>query len=578
MSSFLKNSDIQRLVSSSKERSLSKYKLVPGTKSPILRLQSNEVAQRNEKFFDVIGGAASEVDKTALLPNQSRYCLLITDADGIVIESYAPQGVEAEFQRSGLVSGGAWDERIAGTNGISLSMQSGRVVTVRGKDHFFNCFADFACSTAPLTDAESNLIGTITLVGSVNRRNEEIAMCEQILRRASRQFQTRLFRNFHAEKLTARILSHEPDVQRSFETLVACDDEGVILSHLPLWRDGARPEKHQKLVGRHLSDLRDFKISVRGPAAIAPKRRIIHQAEPRILKRIEGESPLGRILSEGAGLAVLSERARKLIAHRVPVLICGEPGLEPESFARALLEDQGMISPMGLSFDAACSEPETELTEALKSIQYLSDYPIDHVIPTLIVRNIDTLSPKAQQVLERFLDTDHHEKIGECRDHKPVLIFSAGKPWADLEASEAIQRSLLYLMGQSVLELPPLRLRDRETALENVIVSVIAAPVDVSDSAKDVLINYDWPGNIREMRAVIREALVCGNGRRINATDLPQRLSACNKEPEKAVTRASLREALDSTNWNVTKAAAILGKSRATINRWIASEGLQRPE
>ena len=139
-------------------------------------------------------------------------------------------------------------------------------------------------------------------------------------------------------------------------------------------------------------------------------------------------------------------------------------------------------------------------------------------------------------------------------------------------------RNLLYLVGQSVLELPPLRMRDREAVLDNVIAHDIEDPIEVTNSAKDVLINYDWPGNTREMRAVVREALICGNGRRINVTDLPDRLSVSSVQPETAVTRAALRDALDSTNWNVTKAARLLGKSRATINRWIASESLQRHE
>ena len=162
MSNFLHRSAIEKLVRSSKERSLGKHRLTSGSKTPILRLQSDEASKRNEKFLHQIGGAVSEVDRAALLPNQSQYCLLIADSDGIVIESYAPDGLEAEFQRSGLVKGAMWDERVAGTNGISLSMQSGRVVTVRGDDHFYNCFTDFACSTAPLIDAENNLLGTIT--------------------------------------------------------------------------------------------------------------------------------------------------------------------------------------------------------------------------------------------------------------------------------------------------------------------------------------------------------------------------------------------------------------------------------
>ena len=133
MSNFMQRSAIEKLVRSSKERSLVKHRLAQRSKSPILRLQSNEVGERNAQFLHQIGGAVTEVDKAALLPNRSRYCLLIADSDGIVIESYAPEGLETEFQRSGLVKGGMWDERVAGTNGISLAMQSKRVVTVRGR-------------------------------------------------------------------------------------------------------------------------------------------------------------------------------------------------------------------------------------------------------------------------------------------------------------------------------------------------------------------------------------------------------------------------------------------------------------
>lgn len=578
MSNFLKRPDIEKLVRLSNERSSLTHKLSSGSKAPILRLQSNELQQRSEAFYHQIGAAASEVDKDALLPNRARYCLLISDADGIVVESYAPEGLEAEFQRSGLVEGGAWDERIAGTNGISLSMQTRRVVTVRGEDHFYNCFANFACSTAPLTDAQNNLIGTITLVGSARRRPEEIALCEQTLRRASRQFQTRLFRNYHSEKLTARLLSREPGSRRQFETLVACDEEGVVVSHLPLWRDAAQPEKHRDLVGQHIGDLKQFEISLRGPAAVPPRRRVIQHPQPRIPARISKDAKLARIVAEGGGLGLLAERARRLVAHRVPILISGEAGVGADEFARALLEDQELHTPTSLVLDAVQAGSKAELSEALGSLQFLTDYPITKVTPTLILRNVESLPADAQLALKRYLDAAEHDKADENNEKKPVLLFTSGKSWAELEADETMPRGILYLMGQSVLELPPLRQRDRETVLDNIIGYEFTQPVEVSDAAKDVLVNYDWPGNLREMRAVIREALICGNGRRINATDLPERLSVTKQKPESHVTPVSLREALDSTNWNVTKAALLLGKSRATVNRWIASEGLHRPE
>ena len=576
MSGVKDSSSFSELIRSSKERSRSSHKLLSSSKSPILRLQSGEIDHRKKKFLDQIGGAVSEVEKSALLPNRSHYCLLITDADGIVIESYAPEGLEAEFQRSGLIPGAVWDERVAGTNGIAMSMQTGRVMTVFGDEHFYNCFHDLSCSTAPLTDAQNNLIGTITLVASASRRPDEHALCEPVLRRASRQFQTRLFRNFHSDKLTGRLLSRDMNLRRSFETLVACDEEGTVISYLPLWRDEARPPEHQKLVGRHISDLKDLEINLRGPAAVPPRRRVAQNELPRVSARIEKETQLGRLVAEGGNLPVLAERARKLIAHRVPLLICGEPGVGAEGFARALLEEQLLNSPMGLTLDAARYGTEADLSEALKSLEFLSEYPVENVIPTLILRNIEGLSTEAQPVLERFLDADH--SVSGAKAQPAALLFTASKTWVDLENDDEIPASLLYLLGQSVVELPPVAKRDCETVLENVVVECFAEPFEIADNARDVLVGYHWPGNRREMHAVLREALICGNGKRINVADLPARLLAPREKTSKALTRASLMDALDSSNWNVTKAARLLGKSRATINRWIASEGLQRPE
>lgn len=577
MRGAMDRSKVAKLIRTSRDRSQSKYSLSSTSKSPILRLQEDETKFRSEQFLERIGGAVAEVDKSALLPSRSRYCMLITDVDGIVIESYAPEGMEAEFQRGGLVHGAVWDERVAGTNGIAMSMQTGRVLTVHGQEHFYNCFHGLSCSTAPLTDAVNNLIGTVTLVGSALRRHEEHALCEQVVRRASRHFQTRLFRNFHSDKLTGRVLSLDPKLPRRFETLVACDDDGFVISHLPLWRDEAKPVEHQHLVGRHISDLKDLDISLRGPVAVPPRRRVMNADTTQVSARIEKETALGRIIAEGGTLPVLAERARKLVAHRVPLLICGEPGVGAESFARALLEEGSLISQMGNTLDAARSGVGSELSEALSSLEFLADYPVDKVVPTLILRNIECLPADAQSNLERFLDVD--QVIVGSRAQPPVVIFTSSKSWAELESDDNIPVSLLYLLGQSVVELPPVAQRDCETVLENVVADGFPQSLEIADSARDVLVGHDWPGNHREMHAVLREALICGNGRRINVTDLPARLlssRAGSKTP--VLTRSTLRDALDTTNWNVTKAARLLGKSRATVNRWIVSEGLQRPE
>lgn len=569
---------LRELVDLSKARSTQKHRLAAGTRAPILRLQEAEIRQRHAQFHDLIGGAASELDRTALLPIKSRYCLLVTDSEGVVLESYAPEGAEAEFQRSGLAVGGIWNEKLAGTNGVSLALEAGRVLTISGSDHFYSCFSRFACSSAPLTDAQNNLIGSVTLVGAASRRPDEIGLCEQTLRRASHQFQTRLFRNFHADKMTARLMSRDPHTRRCFETLVACDDRGDVVFSLPLWRDEARPALHQNLVGRHLSDLQDLEISLRGPARVPPRRYFVNSGSPRLTARLDKTGPLAGFAEQGATLPRLIERARKLATFRVPLLVCGEAGGDSREFAQAVIADQGLIGPTGMTLNAEGPAASETVAEALEAIRFLGDYPVERVSPTLVLQNIEHLDRTAQIHLKQFLEADDLANEDRYNEDRVLVLFTSDQPWAQLQAQGGLEPDLLYLAGQSVVDLPPLRQRDIEKIVHDHLTRDKADPPQVSEQAMALLCDFDWPGNQREMRAVLREALICGNGTTINATDLPDRIRNPKDAPKRALARHSLRDALNSTGWNVTKAANLLGVSRATINRWIASEGLQRPE
>jgi transcriptional regulator of acetoin/glycerol metabolism len=129
------------------------------------------------------------------------------------------------------------------------------------------------------------------------------------------------------------------------------------------------------LVGRHISEINDLKITLRGPVVKPPQRRVLRAEVSCIPARVNKDMALAKLMDEGGGLDVISERARKLLANRVPLLICGEPGIGAEGFARALLEEQSLVSPMGLTVDATQSQAQTELAEALNSIDFLSDYP-----------------------------------------------------------------------------------------------------------------------------------------------------------------------------------------------------------
>lgn len=573
--------EVSELLRSSLDRCKSQYGLAPSASHPVLRLLQAEVSERRDRFLDLIGGFGPELDRASIIPDKGRYCLLITDSDGIVVEAYTPDADTTDFSRSGIAIGGVWNERVAGTNGIAMALQTERVLTVQGSDHYFRCFGGFACTSAPLEDARNNLLGSITLVGSAQRSTEEVAWIEQVLRVTGSRFQAQLFRKFHAARITARLVSHGPDKLSRFESMVASDESGIIVSSVPLWRDGANPVAHRQLEGRHLSDLRDLTVTMRGPAMVLPRRLVSVSSRvpvPAPVRQRPGAA-LASFVGQGGGVDLIVERARKLIANRLPLLICGEHGTEKEAFARALLLDALPGQVLANVLDAGRGIPMLDFTQTLDQVRFLSEYPTAKLPPVLVVLNADRLGPDLQIVLRDFLESLERGTEGAHRVAvRPLLIFSVGGDWQTMSDGNELDPALIYLMGQAIVDLPPVRERDVGKVIDSLLEGEFGSGVDLSEPARDSLQTYDWPGNLRELRAVLREAAICGNGKRINLVDLPPRLL---KEPGASSDedrRKVLLEALDSANWNVSRAAAVLGKSRATVNRWIATEGLRRPK
>ena len=100
--------------------------------------------------------------------------------------------------------------------------------------------------------------------------------------------------------------------------------------------------------------------------------------------------------------------------------------------------------------------------------------------------------------------------------------------------------------------------------------------LQLSQDVLSALDAYDWPGNLRELEAVLSQVFGLVNGAELGTDLLPERIRA--SQPLATAKPPSLQSALAATNWNVSRAARLMGISRATINRRIKERGLIRPE
>jgi DNA-binding NtrC family response regulator len=106
-------------------------------------------------------------------------------------------------------------------------------------------------------------------------------------------------------------------------------------------------------------------------------------------------------------------------------------------------------------------------------------------------------------------------------------------------------------------------------------------PIELSPRAKELLLAYHWPGNIRELKHCIEEAALLSNGRTIYPENLPRELRhEDNPQPFGTLSDVEaqhIRRVLQSVNWNKRRASEMLGINRSTLYEKLRLYQIEKP-
>ena len=208
---------------------------------------------------------------------------------------------------------------------------------------------------------------------------------------------------------------------------------------------------------------------------------------------------------------------------------------------------------------------------------------------TLFLDEVADLSASAQAALLRVLETRTLRRIGSSREitvHIRV-IAATNAPLEDLVESREFRSDLFYRLNVFTIYLLPLRHRREDILpLAEHFLSVYASPRGLrsdgfSEEAKAALLNYDFPGNARELRNIVeRAAILCRSGQ-----ILPEHLSLPEYFHSQVTSRPAETEddeqeririlnALEEARWNRRQAAEILGMPYSTLRYKIQKLGI----
>ena len=320
--------------------------------------------------------------------------------------------------------------------------------------------------------------------------------------------------------------------------------------------------------------------------------------------------PLAELIGQSAALDALRGQIRRLAriaedgAQPPPILLLGETGTG-KGLVAGLLHRSGRRG-AGPFIDVNCAAiPDALLESELFGFERgtFTDAraPKQGLIEaahhgTLFLDEIGELPDGLQVKLLTAIESRTVRRLGSTRN-EPVDVWIIAATSVDLAAAMRtgrFRRELYHRLSTVVLELPPLRHRQRDVLdlashfMARAVVDHHIASKRLSDEAGTALLAYPWPGNVRELANVLERVMLLEDGPVITAamlsllepseTDGSTAKSLQSPEALRADERRQLVTALNAARGNITRAAARLGIHRNTMRYRLTKHGLSPHE
>ena len=282
------------------------------------------------------------------------------------------------------------------------------------------------------------------------------------------------------------------------------------------------------------------------------------------------------------------EQARAAAKSSSPVLILGESGTGKAHLARAIHAESPRKE--GPFVGVSC----TALTEALLESELFGHERGASVGAgnnargkielatgvSLFLDEIGGITPKLQADLLRVLDSREFRRVGGSQVTRADarIIATTNRDLKKVVEAGVFREDLFSRLGGIRIVLPPLRERKEDIPVlaEHFLASLQAEAgktlEGISAEAAELLMAYDWPGNIRELRSILERGAVLARGTVLTPMDLdialPGSQGGGKAEPGdslKEVERRHIEASLRQHNWNISRTARALGIDRVTL-------------
>ncbi len=588
--------------------------LSPDLPKPPALVAQPRLREAHERNGQLIALAQPVIDTVARQIRDSASTLILADANGLILRSLGDADFLSRAERVALCPGADWSEAQRGTNAIGTVLATSRALEIVGGEHFLAHNTQLTCSAAPLFDPTGRLVGVFDISGDYRAYQPHTL---GLARMAAQWIEQRLFEADFSRHL---LLAFHPEVDYVGvlgEGVIAIREDGAVLGANPaalailgLRRRALDGLGFAQLFEQPLARLLDS--ARRHPAAL---HELDARGGLRVYARLRGELPtpttaatrpraaplprrhapdLDELAAGDATMAALVARARKVLAHDIPILIQGESGAGKEMLARALHEAGPRSGAPFVALNCAAipeSLIESELfgyepgafTGARREGATGRIQQADG--GTLFLDEIGDMPLALQARLLRVLQERCVSPLGGDRTVAVDLrlICATHRRLRDEVAAGGFREDLYYRINGLALQLPALRERSDLPQLVTRLLREVSGgrAIGVHDEVLRAFAAYAWPGNLRQLHNALRVAvaLLDEGETTVGFEHLPDDLrediarpptpAAVSAAPDALaeIEREAVRRALADAGGNVSAAARRLGISRTTLYR-----------
>jgi transcriptional regulator of acetoin/glycerol metabolism len=547
------------------------------------------------------------------------HAVLLTDARGVILNCVTAPAERKIFERAGLWLGADWSEACEGTNGIGTCLVERQSLTIHQDEHFRGRHTGLTCSASPVFDPHGELLAVLDVSSArheVSRQSQFHTMA--LVNLSAKMIESCYFLRCFDNQWLLRFHLQAESVGLFSEGLLAFDGEGRIcavnqsalnlLGHIRGGLLGKPVEAFfdcslDELLGRasvnasaswplRTRDGRHLFAVLRGQSRKVPV--------PLVPGPVVEERPnLSGICLGDPALQADFRKALRVYERDVPLLINGETGSGKEAFAKAVHHASQRAEKAFVALNCAAipeSLIESELfgyrggsfTGARKEGMRGKLQQADG--GTLFLDEIGDMPLALQTRLLRVLEDRQVVPIGGEPESVNVRIISAThRNLLERVQDGSFREDLYYRLNGLEVALPALRERSDKSQLLDYLLAeeTRGETVLIDGPAREALLGFAWPGNVRQMRNVLRTLAALCDGGRIALEDLPAMIRQVRQvvmpkieqpceHPLEDAERLALLNALEHTRWHMTNTAEQLGVSRNTLYRKLRKHGIAR--